>query len=233
MSDLLSHDVLVISQKAKVIEMTNEYRVFDDAGIQIGTIREVEQSTTKKAVRLFSGVDQFLTHKLGVFDRDGQQVLLLERPAKLLKSKIKVSDAQGTERGAILQDNVVGPKHFALVDGRGTRIGSIDGENWMSWDFAIHDGTGVEVGRITKKWAGILKEGYTTADTYILHIEAEVSPDLRLLMFASAAGLDVALKQDDTGGWGFGGVGRDHALATSGPRCAAFAGGHGCRGRAC
>ena len=38
-------------------------------------------------------------------------------------------------------------------------------------------------------------------------IEAEVSPDLRLLMFASAAGLDVALKQDDTGGWGFGGVG--------------------------
>jgi len=26
-------------------------------------------------------------------------------------------------------------------------------------------------------------------------------------MFASAVGLDVALKQDDTGGWGFGGVG--------------------------
>lgn len=207
MSDLLSHDVLVISQKAKLIEMTNEYRVFDDAGNQIGTIREVEQSTTKKAVRLFSGVDQFLTHKLGVFDSDGRKVLMLERPAKLMKSKIKVSDAAGTERGAILQDNVVGPKHFALVDRAGDRIGSIDGDNWMSWDFALHDTTGIEVGRITKEWAGILKEGYTTADTYILQIESEVSTDLRLLMFASAAGLDVALKQDDTGGWGFGGVG--------------------------
>jgi uncharacterized protein YxjI len=207
MSDLLSHDVLVISQKAKIIEMMDEYRVFDDGGNQIGTIREVEQSKTKKAVRLFSGVDQFLTHKLGVFDSYGQQVLMLERPAKLIKSRIKVSDAQGRERGAILQDNVVGKKHFALVDGTGARIGSIDGENWMSWDFAIHDGTGTEVGRITKEWAGILKEGYTTADTYILQIEANVSPDLRLLMFASAAGLDVALKQDDTGGWGFGGVG--------------------------
>ena len=73
--------------------------------------------------------------------------------------------------------------------------------------FAIRDSTGAEVGRITKEWAGILKEGYTTADTYLLQIEAEVSSDLRLLMFASAAGLDVALKQDDTGGWGFGGVG--------------------------
>jgi uncharacterized protein YxjI len=207
MSDLLGHDVLVISQKAKIIEMMDEYRVFDDAGIEIGTIREVEQSTTKKAVRLFSGVDQFLTHKLGVFDSDGQPVLMLERPAKLMKSKIKVSDAEGAVRGAILQDNVVGTKHFALVDGNGDRIGTIDGENWLSWDFAIRDNTGVEIGRITKEWAGILKEGYTTADTYVLQIEAEVSSDLRLLMFASAAGLDVALKQDDTGGWGFGGLG--------------------------
>jgi uncharacterized protein YxjI len=207
MSDLLSHDVLVISQKAKIIETMDEYRVFDDAGNEIGTIREVEQSTTKRVVRLFSGVDQFLTHKLGVFDSEGRQVLMLERPAKLMKSRIKVSDAEGIERGAILQDNVVGPKHFALVDGRGERIGSIDGENWMDWDFAIHDESGAEVGRITKKWAGILKEGYTTADTYALQIEAEVSSDLRLLMFASAAGLDVALKQEDTGGWGFGGVG--------------------------
>src|SRR4029450_2306608 len=102
MSDLLSHDVLVISQKAKIIETMDEYRGFDDAGDVIGTIREVEQSKTKRAVRLFSGVDQFLTHKLGVFDSDGRQVLMLERPAKLLKSKIKVSDAEGTERGAIL-----------------------------------------------------------------------------------------------------------------------------------
>jgi uncharacterized protein YxjI len=207
MPDLLSHDVLVISQKAKIVETMDEYRVFDDAGNEIGTIREVEQSKTKRAVRLFSGVDQFLTHKLGVFDDDGRQVLMLERPAKLVRSKIKVSDAEGTERGAILQDNVVGPKHFALVDAGGNRIGSIDGENWIDWDFAIHDDGGAEVGRVTKKWAGILKEGYTTADTYVLQIEAEVSPDLRLLMFASAAGLDVALKQDDTGGWGFGGVG--------------------------
>jgi hypothetical protein len=98
MSDLLSHDVLVISQKAKIIETMDEYRVFDDAGNVIGTIREVEQSKTNRAVRLFSGVDQFLTHKLGVFDSDGRQVLMLERPAKLMKSRIKVSDAEGIER---------------------------------------------------------------------------------------------------------------------------------------
>jgi uncharacterized protein YxjI len=207
MSQLLNEDVLVISQKAKVIETMNEYEIFDTAGATIGAIRELEQSTTKRVVRFLSDVDQFLTHKLGVFDADGQTVCTLLRPAKLMKSKIKIADATGSERGSILQDNVMGKKHFKLVDVSGEKIGSIDGENWRSWDFAIHDATGAEVGRVTKKWAGALKEGLTTADTYVLQIEGEVSADLRLLMVASAAGLDVAIKQDDTGGWGFGGVG--------------------------
>jgi uncharacterized protein YxjI len=207
MSRMLTEDVLVISQKAKLIETMDEYEVFDRAGATIGAIRELEQSMTMRAVRLFSDVDQFLTHKLGVFDAEGQAVCTLLRPAKLMKSKITITDATGSERGAILQDNVVGKKHFKLVDASGRKIGAIDAENWRSWDFAIHDAAGAEVGRVTKKWAGVLKEGYTTADTYVLEIENEVSDDLRLLMVASAAGLDVALKQDDTGGWGFGGVG--------------------------
>jgi Scramblase len=67
-------------------------------------------------------------------------------------------------------------------------LGSIDAENWRSWDFAIHDVTGNEVGRITKKWAGILREGFTTADHYGLHISGDVSGRLRTLTVASAAG---------------------------------------------
>jgi len=206
-SAMMTEDVLVISQKAKLIETMNEYEVFDGAGVTIGAIRELEQSMTMRAVRLFSDIDQFVTHKLGVFDADGQVVCTLIRPAKLMRSTIRIEDATGAERGAILQDNVVGKKHFTLVDASGMKIGSIDSEDWISWDFAIHDAAGVEVGRVTKKWNGFLKEGYTTADTYVLEIENEASEDLHLLMVASAAGLDVALKQDDTGGWGFGGVG--------------------------
>jgi hypothetical protein len=52
MSQLLTEDVLVISQKAKVIETMNEYEIFDAAGATVGSIRELEQSTTKRVVRL-------------------------------------------------------------------------------------------------------------------------------------------------------------------------------------
>ena len=45
-----------------------------------------------------------------------------------------------------------------------------------------------------------------TADHYVLEITGPTSPELRFLLVASAAALDIALKQDDTGGWGFGGL---------------------------
>jgi hypothetical protein len=42
----------------------------------------------------------------------------------------------------------------------------------------------------------LLKEGFTTADNYVL-ISGQVSNDLRLMMLGSAAGVDLALKQDE------------------------------------
>jgi uncharacterized protein YxjI len=209
LSKLLDRSVLVIEQKPKFVELTNEYRVLDEAGNEIGVIRQEGQSKARKLLRLVSSVDQFLTQRLSLYDAGGAKVLDIVRPAKVFKSRVQILDGAGNERGWIVQDNVVGKKHFLLEGPAGENLGAIDAENWRSWDFVIQDATGREVGRITKRWAGILREGFTTADRYLLHVAAEVPEDLRLLMFASAVGIDTALKQDDTGGWGFGGIDLD------------------------
>jgi uncharacterized protein YxjI len=205
MSDLLERNVLVIDQKPKLIEVTNQYRILDEAGNDIGFIQEEGQSTAKKIFRFLSDVDQFLTHRLAVYEREGTKVLEMTRPAKILKSRLQIADDQGRPAGQIVQENVVGKKRFRLEGADGQLLGSINAENWRSWDFSIQDPDGNEVGRITKNWAGILTEAFTTADRYLLNISGSVSPELRLLMVASAAGVDTALKQDDSGGVGFGG----------------------------
>jgi uncharacterized protein YxjI len=208
-SELLDRNVLVIEQKPKFVELTNEYRVLDETGNEIGVIRQEGQSKARKLLRLVSSIDQFLTHRLSMYDAAGVKVLDIVRPAKVLKSRLQVLDGMGNERGWIVQENVMGKKHFSLQGSGGKSLGSINAENWRSWDFAIEDSSGSEVGRITKRWAGILREGFTTADRYLLHIAAQVPADLRFLMVASAAGIDTALKQDDTGGFGFGGIDLD------------------------
>lgn len=199
MSNLLSLNRLVVNQKAKLIELTNEFRIRDEAGNDVGYIRQEGQTALKKLARFVSSLDQFMTHKLSVYDAAGTKVLELERPRKFMKSKLIVTDGAGRKAGEIVQKNVFGKINFGLEDATGTPVGQIKAENWRAWNFAIVDQTDREIGRITKKWEGVVKAAFTTADNYLVEIDPSVTGDLRLLTLASAAGIDTALKQDARG----------------------------------
>jgi uncharacterized protein YxjI len=188
---------LMVSQKAKLIELTNEYDVTDAVtGALLAQVVEVGQSGLKKAVRFLGSYDQFFTHKLEVRDPAGRVLLQMTRPAKVFKSRMQIAQGDGTPVGEIVQDNVFGKKRFGFSVG-GAIIGAIRAENWRSWDFAIEDAAGTEIGRINKKWAGIGRELFTTADHYQVLIHQELPYPLRLMVIASAVTVDTALKQDD------------------------------------
>jgi uncharacterized protein YxjI len=195
---LLTARVLVVNQKAKIIELTNEYDVFDQDGNVVGHVAEVGQSTVKKLARLVSSLDQFMTHTFEIRDADGQCVLRLTRPRKLVKSSFVVERSDGTNVGMVKQSNVFGKIRFALeADGRA--VGSLNAENWRAWDFHVQDATGAQVARITKTWGGLAKAIFTEADNYVLEITAPVEDPLRSLVVAAALCVDTALKQDARG----------------------------------
>jgi uncharacterized protein YxjI len=199
MSDLLSHDRMIFNQKAKIIEMNIDFAIRDEQGNEVGRIRQEGQSQLKKLARFVSSLDQFMTHTLSVYDASGTKVVELTRPRKVFKSTVLVKDGAGNQVGKIVQENMVGKIHFGLEDAGGQSIGAIRAENWRAWNFSIQDLTGNEVGRITKTWEGLAKNLFTTADDYLLEIGGTVSPTLRMVMLASAAGIDLALKQDARG----------------------------------
>jgi uncharacterized protein YxjI len=192
---LFTEPVLVVNQKAKLIEINQEFAVYDQHGNQIGAVRQVGQSAAKKVLRFVSNVDQYLTHKFQVVDSHGQVLLALTRPAKLMKSRLIVEGADGQEIGQIVQQNVLGKIRFSLEAG-GRTIGSLNGENWRAWNFNIQDETGTEVARITKTWEGLAKTMFTTADNYVVKIHTPLPQPLHSLVVASALGVDTALKQD-------------------------------------
>lgn len=199
MSDLLTRDRLIFNQKAKIIEMNIDFAIRDEDGNEIGRIRQEGQSQLKKIARFVSSLDQFMTHTLAVYDSAGEKVVELTRPRKVFKSTVLVKDGRGTDVGKIVQENMIGKIHFGLEDAQGQTIGAIRAENWRAWNFSIQDPAGSEVGRITKTWEGLAKAMFTTADNYVLEVSRQVSPPLRMLMLASAAGIDLALKQDARG----------------------------------
>jgi uncharacterized protein YxjI len=192
---LFDSPVLVVNQKAKIIEVTNEYAVYDQNGTQLGSVVEVGQNAVRKAIRLLSSYDQFLSHRLEVRDMQGRVQLSLHRPAKFVKSTVVVSGPDGQEVGKIRQENAIGKIRFAFEAG-GARIGGIQAENWRAWDFAISDAEGAEVARIKKTWEGMAKAMFTTADNYVVRIHRPLDDPLRMLVVAAAVTVDTALKQD-------------------------------------
>jgi uncharacterized protein YxjI len=195
---LFTEPVLVVNQKAKLIELVNEYSVFDQHGNTLGSVVEVGQSTAKKVLRFVSSVDQFLTHKLEVRDAHGTPHLVLTRPAKFIKSKVVVQRANGEPLGEIVQQNAFGKIRFGFMY-NGQQIGAIKAENWRAWNFAVVDHTETEIARITKTWEGLAKTLFTTADNYVLQIHRPLQDPLLSMVVASALTVDTALKQDSRG----------------------------------
>ncbi len=195
---IFTEPVMVVSQRAKLLEVVNEYAIHDQNGRQIGAVRQVGQSTAKKALRVLASVDQFLTHQLEVVDAQGNVLLVLIRPAKVMKSKIIVQDGRGAEIGQIVQNNVFGKIRFSLEAG-GHAYGSINAENWRAWNFHVADHTGTEIARITKTWEGLAQTLFTTADNFVVQIHRPLEEPLRSMVVASSLAIDTALKQDRRG----------------------------------
>ncbi|WP_371526220.1 phospholipid scramblase-related protein [Streptomyces sp. NBC_01283] len=195
---LFTEPVLVVNQKAKLIELTNEYSVMDQAGNTLGSVVQVGQSTLKKVARFVSSVDQFMTHKLEIRDAYGQPVLHLTRPRKFMKSRVIVERADGQPIGEIVQQNMIGKINFAIMV-NGQQAGAIKAENWRAWNFSIVDHADNEVARITKTWEGLAKTMFTTADNYVLQIHYQLPEPLLSLVVATALTVDTALKQDSRG----------------------------------
>lgn len=195
---IFGEPILVVNQKAKLIELSNEYAIYDQSGRQLGAVRQTGQSKVKKAVRFVSNLDQFFTHVLQVVDMSGTVLLQITRPAKFFKSRVIISDGSGREIGQVVQKNVFGKIRFSFeVDGQS--VGGIQAENWRAWNFSLQDAAEDEVGRITKTWEGVAKTMFTSADNYVLHVHRQLDDPLRALVVASALTVDTALKQDSRG----------------------------------
>ncbi len=195
---LLTEPVLVVNQKAKIVELTNEYDVFAQNGTMLGSVSEVGQSTLKKAARLVTSLDQFMTHTYEIRDASGVCLMRLTRPRKIMKSKFQVEAADGSPIGEVGQKKVFGKIRFALTAG-GHDVGSLNAENWRAWNFSVQDASGTEVARVTKTWEGLAKTVFTTADNYVVQIHRPLDDPLRALVVASALCIDTALKQDNRG----------------------------------
>ena len=66
--------------------------------------------------------------------------------------------------------------------------------DWKGWNFRLLNKAERELGTITKKWAGIGKELFTSADNYIVAFRGS-APAQAILLLAAGLAVDTIYKE--------------------------------------
>jgi uncharacterized protein YxjI len=195
---VLERNRFVVRERVKLLTDRNTYAILDgDTGEPVGTAEE-HTGPTVRLLRWFVS-KHLMPTRVEVREKpDDSLVFSVRRGAYLFKSRVEVHDAQGELIGYFRSRVVTVSGGLHVYDKAGNHFADVKGK-WLGLDyrFVTPDGR-VELGRVSNKWEGMVKELFTSADTY----GVEVSPDLaeqplaKMLILAAALAIDMIYKKE-------------------------------------
>jgi uncharacterized protein YxjI len=136
---------------------------------------------------------------INVYEIEGQPpVLSIRRGFTFLRSKVRVVAGDGTNLGYFRSKLLSIGGGFHVFDARDQQVAEVKG-NWKGWDFRFLNKSGREIGTVTKKWAGLGKELFTSADNYIISLTdlSGTNPEASALLLAAGLSIDVVFKEKE------------------------------------
>jgi uncharacterized protein YxjI len=187
------HDDYFIDEKVAFLKFSNAYKVFDSQGNTIGAIKETMPAPLKLLSLIFN--KGYFPFKLDIMDAEERVLATIKRGWTFFMSKIKVLYAEGNILALIRQQFKLFKPTFHILASDESPVASITGD-WKAWNFSIQDSGGNQIGTISKKWGGILKEAFTTADKYIVSVKPGTAEGTKkIAIIATAITIDMVLKE--------------------------------------
>ncbi len=187
---LLEARRLIVRQRADwgetflQLETTNRYDVVDDDGESVVLVAEQAPNLSRYLALMFMGPARPLT--LVAYDHDGTPLAVGEKPHRWVFWEMRVSEGE-RHIGRIVKRFAVLRRRLTVYDESDEEVLEITGSLFRPWTFKVKC-AGQEIARIRKKWSGILRESFSSADDFGLEMvgDWEPHPDfLVLLLFAT------------------------------------------------
>jgi uncharacterized protein YxjI len=194
MESIFMNNVILVKERVGLFKAANAYDLFNAQGQKIGEVLERIPNFFVKLLK-FTNYKTLLPYTVNFYDSSKTHVLTIKRPFTIIRSNISVLTNDGKPLGMYRQKFKLIKPEFHLFDPSGNLFASLKGD-WKGWNFTLEDKSGVELAKITKKWAGLAKELFTSADNYVMSIsKPDIPEDLRKVIFAAGIGIDMSLKE--------------------------------------
>jgi len=191
---LLSNRCFLVKERVAVLKLTDTYDIFDPStGERIGVALDKPPSWAKYA-RMFLH-KQFLPTRVEISENefDGPMLTILKRPG-FFRVEVSLLDSRGQIFGSFRSKLFRLGGGFYVYDSQGSVIAEVNGD-WKGWNFSIVSESGRRIGEVTKKWAGVGKEIFTTADTYVISVGESEKPETVAMALAAGLAVDTVFKE--------------------------------------
>lgn len=195
MHPVLNRNLFFVKEHAGFFKAANNYDILDP------NTNEVLMNCREERLGIFTKMLRFSDYKRNtpfeviIRTPDGQPVLSVKRGISLFLSKVAVIDENGQRIGGFQQKFFSIGGAFSVLGANDQPLCQLQGK-WTSWDFTFKQGN-EEYAKVSKKWAGLGKELFTSADNYMLQINPTVPENhpLRQLILGAVMCIDLVLKE--------------------------------------
>ena len=183
----LNRNEILMDEKLSVFTFANSYRIYDLNGNTIGAVQQVDISGGAKAARVLlgKGTKGFQQFHYKILDVSGKQLAAVHRDGGVF-SQMRIVDSDEKTVGYLSGGKVYSPDHDLLCSFK---------SDWKGWNLTLTDPKGDPVGAVKKKWNGIGKELFTSADKYYITVNPSVTGNTRLAIFGMAIIYDILLHE--------------------------------------
>lgn len=196
MHPVRDRNVFFVKEHVGFLKAANNYDFLDpETGEEVLHCREDKLGFFTSLLR-FTDYKRYTPFNVSVRTPAGEPVVSVRRGVAVFQSHVRVYDGSGQLIGGFKQKmfTLIRQK-FQVLDENDQPLCELKG-SWSSWDFRFVAGES-ELAHVTKKWSGLGKELFTSADNYVLTINEAVPPDSRLrqLIVAAVVCIDMVLKE--------------------------------------
>jgi len=195
MNSILNRNLFFIKEHVGIFKAANNFDILDPESQEIIMhCREEKLGFFTKMLR-FTDYKRMTPFNVEIKTPSGAKVLTVKRGISIILSTVEVFDENDVLVGSFKQKLFSIGGKFNVLDPNENVLCKLQGK-WTSWDFKFANENN-EFGHVSKKWAGLGKEMFTTADNYMLEINESVPKDdpLRTLILGAVICIDMVLKE--------------------------------------
>ena len=195
MSQVINKNLFLVKEHIGLFKAANNFDIYDpENGELIMECREPNLGLITKLLR-FTDYKRMTPFDVQIRTPDDQRVVRITRGISIFLSKVEVRDENNELIGGFKQKFLSIGGRFDVLDKNDELICTLSGK-WTGWDFYFKRDD-QEFAHVSKKWAGIGQELFSSADNYVLKIaeEIEADHDVRKLILAAVMCIDMVLKE--------------------------------------